>query len=293
MGRKKKRQFYVSFWSYWASSKSISPPMIKGWVREKPGGRLMQREKRKPTASLLRIHPDVGNHQRLFKCQYSPDAVWLCLARFEVCGWEKGQRGSSFSFHPQNHLTNSPDFVRAKQKRQVSPSTRPTEDQWYVQKSVLLQGVITDPLSSSSALVNAASKCFTSTLYFFPAGKTMSRPPEETERRETPGSRSSWAASDPLCPRWMSGLHISRRLPTSKSTPDVQNPMTERWWRWGLRRLKRRRDGPDSIARNLNKSIFSPLKAAIFQSDGCCKHHSSAQHYETRCSTFLPLLFPF
>lgn len=61
--------------------------------------------------------------------------------------------------------------------------------------------------------------------------------------------------------------------------------------RGGWRR--RRRDGPDSIARNLNKSIFSPLKAAIFQSDGCCKHHSSAQHYETRRSTFLPLLFSF
>lgn len=56
---------------------------------------------------------------------------------------------------------------------------------------------------------------------------------------------------------------------------------------------RRRRDGPDSIARNLNKSIFSPLKAAIFQSDGCCKHHSSAQHYETRRSTFRLLLFSF
>lgn len=39
--------------------------------------------------------------------------------------------------------------------------------------------------------------------------------------------------------------------------------------------------GADSVARNLNKSIFFPLKAAIFQSDGYCKHHSCTQHYKT------------
>ena len=44
---------------------------------------------------------------------------------------------------------------------------------------------------------------------------------------------------------------------------------------------RRRRRGADSIVRNLNKSIFFSLKAAIFQSDGYCKHHSSTQHFET------------
>lgn len=95
-------------WSKVESEKSLAGGLCKG----KKG------EKRKPTASLLRISPHVGNHQRLFKCQYSPDAVRLCLARFEVCGQGKGQRGFSFFFHPQNYLTNSPDFVRAKQKHQ-------------------------------------------------------------------------------------------------------------------------------------------------------------------------------
>lgn len=90
----------------------------------------------------------------------------------------------------------------------------------------------------------------------------------------------------------MSGLPVKHCVFTFKSTADVQNPMTERrdpgsvggnyrsgakWRRlggWGV--------GADSIARNLNKSIFFSLEAAIFQSDGYCKHHSSTQHYETR-----------
>lgn len=55
--------------------------------------------KREPTASLLRIHPHVGNHQRLFKCQYSPDAgsAWPGLK------YAARRRGSGDPPSPSTH----------------------------------------------------------------------------------------------------------------------------------------------------------------------------------------------
>lgn len=93
----------------------------------------------------------------------------------------------------------------------------------------------------------------------------------------------SWTRSPPLI-HYVNGEFVGR---TSKAGQTSTIP-----WRWGGGTSAGGGvgGGPDSIATNINTSIFlsfSPLKAAIFQSDGYCKHHSSTQHYETRYSAFL------
>lgn len=151
-----------------------------------------------------------------------PDAVWLCLVKFEVCG--RGEGGEN-PFWKLNKFFQHVQELNPQTNRAPNICLLRTKICQFIQNK--------SPHFTISFLENVLVVVYCIKYFFSMAPSVLYRGDnKQSNQRDIKNSVKSWWPISVSLPRFLSHTGSPARIHSSvstfKSTPDFQNPMTDR-----------------------------------------------------------------